>query len=241
MTRTLEPPPPIEVDETRAFVDELHQRFHQGRGFGPELSAGDPDARWDLAESSGEETAGGSMTTPDQNVVGEIGAAIGVSYGDEEPLKIGLKEASRDRHRWELDPASADDYREREMELSDSGPSDQILSMTHGHLRPHKERGAAAGMERRTAPALDIRGLRRIALLAHRAASDWGGAHPELWEVTAEIERALVKEQRQIDIGSLIRRLGKAGARRSDGRMYDVVRRDLIAELTELSAQKVEN
>lgn len=130
-------PPPIEDDETREFVEQLHERRHQGRGFGPELAAGDPDARWDEAESSGDETACGSETTPDQNGVAEIGAAIGLSYDDGEPLKVGEKEILRDQHRWELDPASADDYREREME-PDSGPCDPLLSMAHGHLRPHK-------------------------------------------------------------------------------------------------------
>jgi hypothetical protein len=131
--------PPIEDDETRAFVDELHEHYHQGRGFGPELSAGDPDARWDLAESSGEETAAGSMSTPDQNDVDAIGEALGIVYGAGEALKLFWKEEARDRHRWELDPASADDYREREAQPGGTGPSDPLLSMRNGGgRRPHK-------------------------------------------------------------------------------------------------------
>lgn len=100
----------------------------------PALSAGDLDARWDEAESSGEETAGGSQPTPDQEVVEEIGRAIGVTYQEGEVLKAGEKEAERDRHRWELDPASSEDYQERLHDTSD-GAADEILTMTHsGHL-----------------------------------------------------------------------------------------------------------
>ena len=70
----------------------------------PELSGGDLDARWDQAEAGGEETAGGSVPTPDQDVVEEIGRAVGVTYQDGEPLRAGRKEEERDEHRWELDP-----------------------------------------------------------------------------------------------------------------------------------------
>jgi hypothetical protein len=53
------------------------------------------------------------MPTPDQNVVEEIGQAMGVTYQDNEELKVGDKERDRDRKRWELDPASSDDYQDR--------------------------------------------------------------------------------------------------------------------------------
>ncbi len=53
------------------------------------------------------------MPSPDQNVVEEIGQAMGVTYQDNEELKFGDKERSRDKNRWELDPASSDDYQER--------------------------------------------------------------------------------------------------------------------------------
>jgi hypothetical protein len=74
------------------------------------LSAGDLDARWDQAEGAGEETVGGSAPTPDQDIVDEIGIAAGVTYQEGEPLRVGEKEEERDRHRWELDPASAEDF-----------------------------------------------------------------------------------------------------------------------------------
>ena len=40
----------------------------------------------------------------------EIGRAVGVQYEDNEELKGEAKIAERDRNRWELDPASAEDY-----------------------------------------------------------------------------------------------------------------------------------
>jgi Family of unknown function (DUF6335) len=44
----------------------------------PGLSGGDVDADWQGAQSSGEEAVGGSVATPDQDVVDEIGRALGV-------------------------------------------------------------------------------------------------------------------------------------------------------------------
>lgn len=95
----------------------------------PELSGGDLDARWDQAEAGGEETAGGSVPTPDQDVVEEIGRAVGVTYQDGEPLRAGRKEEERDEHRWELDPASAEDYEERAAQTDTD--RDTILRMKH--------------------------------------------------------------------------------------------------------------
>lgn len=43
----------------------------------------------------------------------DFGEAIGVSYNDDEELRFFDKEHERDIHRWELDPASAEDYRDR--------------------------------------------------------------------------------------------------------------------------------
>jgi hypothetical protein len=71
------------------------------------------DADWENAYSTGDEAPGGDMPTPDQDVVEEIGASLGVQYNDDEELKAVDKIADRDRHRWELDPASSDDYRDR--------------------------------------------------------------------------------------------------------------------------------
>ena len=40
----------------------------------------------------------------------DMGQALGVSYEDNEELKGSDKVIERDKHRWELDPASADDF-----------------------------------------------------------------------------------------------------------------------------------
>jgi hypothetical protein len=73
-------------------------------------------------------------TELDHDVVEEIGRAMGVIYCEDEQLKIGPKEAERDHHRWELDPASSEDYRQRLHDL-DGGPADKVLAMTHSHHR----------------------------------------------------------------------------------------------------------
>lgn len=78
----------------------------------PEDTAGDIDADWRHADV-GEETPGGSAPTPDQDIVEELGEAVGLTYEDNEPLDTAEKIAERDRHRWELDPASSEDYNKR--------------------------------------------------------------------------------------------------------------------------------
>ena len=75
----------------------------------PKLSAGDIDAAWDRADV-GEETVGGSSPTPDQDVVDQLGVAVGLTYEDNEPLDTEKKVAKRDDRRWELDPASSEGY-----------------------------------------------------------------------------------------------------------------------------------
>ena len=77
------------------------------------LCGDDPDAQWQMLESSGEEASCGSAMTPDQNVVDNFGDAFGIRYDSNEALSCGVKEYQRDRHRWELNPASSEDYQER--------------------------------------------------------------------------------------------------------------------------------
>jgi hypothetical protein len=106
----IEPP---NVDITTGSA-KLAQRLRESGGsVDPSLSAGDIDAAWDMAESQGDEAVGGSMPTPGQNNVQEMGEALGITYQDNEELKAGEKERSRDIKRWELDPASSDDYQDR--------------------------------------------------------------------------------------------------------------------------------
>lgn len=79
----------------------------------PSITGGDVDTNVEAAYFDGDEAPGGSNPTPDQDVVDEIGKALGVEYQDAEELRGGDELAARDTHRWELDPASAEDYRER--------------------------------------------------------------------------------------------------------------------------------
>ncbi len=90
-----------------------HQRAKEHTEGGQALTGGDVDSDWNDAYASGEETPGGDMSTPDQDVVEEIGRALGVEYEDAEELKGAEKIESRDRNRWEFDPASAEDYKDR--------------------------------------------------------------------------------------------------------------------------------
>ena len=87
----------------------LMKELREYHATSPELSGGDIDAAWDRADV-GEETVGGSSPTPDQDVVDQLGEAVGLTYEDNEPLDIERKLAKRDDRRWELDPASSEGY-----------------------------------------------------------------------------------------------------------------------------------
>jgi Family of unknown function (DUF6335) len=94
----------------RTGREELLQHIKEHNETSPAITAGDVDADWQLAYSSGDEAPGGDNPTPDQDVVDEIGEALGVNYDDGEELKGAAKIEDRDKHRWELDPASKDDF-----------------------------------------------------------------------------------------------------------------------------------
>ena len=78
----------------------------------PSITGGDVDADVENAYFSGDEAPGGDNPTPDQDIVDEIGRAIGLEYQDSEELDAD-KVVERDKHRWELDPASSEDYKDR--------------------------------------------------------------------------------------------------------------------------------
>ena len=80
-----------------------------GRGHGPgerereTILAGDPDDRALENEYAGEETPGGSATTPDQNEVDAIGRAYGLTEEDAGALRSAAEILDgRDRRRAEL-------------------------------------------------------------------------------------------------------------------------------------------
>jgi hypothetical protein len=89
-------------DTLKEELDEYHAKS-------PQLTGGDLDAAWQSASGAGEETVGGTAPTPDQDVVDELGQALGITYQDDEPLSGAEKLRQRDQERWELDPKSAED------------------------------------------------------------------------------------------------------------------------------------
>ena len=111
------PPSSLDFDRSasaaRSGRRELKERFDEHTETGPALTGGDVDADWESAYSVGDEAPGGDNPTPDQDLVDDIGRAVGVEYQDNEELKGDEKIAKRDRNRWELDPASSDDWDDR--------------------------------------------------------------------------------------------------------------------------------
>ena len=103
-------PPTVDIEAGSA---ELAERLREHHSTDPSLSAGDIDARWEDAEGSGEETVAGSAPTPGQDDTRQVASAMGIEYADDEPLKVGEKERNRDKNRFELDPASSEDWQER--------------------------------------------------------------------------------------------------------------------------------
>ncbi|MEP6917709.1 MAG: DUF6335 family protein, partial [Acidobacteriota bacterium] len=111
------PPSSLNLDRrpsaARSGRHELHETRLEHTEVSPEITAGDVDADWESAYATGDEAPGGDNPTPDQDRVDDIGKALGVVYEDNEELKASDKIAERDRKRWELDPASSDDYKDR--------------------------------------------------------------------------------------------------------------------------------
>ncbi|HEY9649493.1 MAG TPA: DUF6335 family protein [Coleofasciculaceae cyanobacterium] len=91
----------------------MRDRMEEYTSTSPELTGGDVDARWDQADSVGDEAVGGTVATPDQNVVEDLGVAVGLEYDDRVFLRTNDILEERDDRRWELDPSSSEDYPER--------------------------------------------------------------------------------------------------------------------------------
>jgi hypothetical protein len=111
------PPSSLDFDRSasaaRSGRRELRERYDEHTETSPALTGGDVDADWESAYSVGDEAPGGDNPTPDQDLVDDIGRAVGIEYQDNEELKGEAKVSKRDRNRWELDPASSDDWDER--------------------------------------------------------------------------------------------------------------------------------
>src|SRR3954453_22253351 len=113
------PTPPSSLDmnrrgsAARTGRDEMAEERADHANMTPSITGGDVDASVEDAYFTGDEAPGGDNPTPDQDIVDDIGRALGVEYQDNEELRASDKVAARDKHRWELDPASSEDYRDR--------------------------------------------------------------------------------------------------------------------------------
>ena len=112
------PPSSLDMDRNATAARTGRREMREKRGeltqTSPAITGGDVDADWESAYSVGDEAPGGDNPTPDQDIVDDIGRAVGVEYEDNEELKGEEKIAKRDRKRWELDPASSEDYNDRD-------------------------------------------------------------------------------------------------------------------------------
>lgn len=101
--------PPAAALEDRGEITGLADEMAAHPETGPVLSAGDLDADWMRAHDSGDEAVGGSTATPDQDVVDEIGRALGVPQGPEAEVRTSDEILhDRDRLRWHLEREAAD-------------------------------------------------------------------------------------------------------------------------------------
>lgn len=110
------PPSSLDMNRTPSAArsgrksQDDNRRRHSGMSA---LTGGDVDADAEGAYFSGDEAPGGDNLTPDQQDVEEMGHALGVNYQDDQELQGGEEVTERDKHRWEDNPASSDDYKDR--------------------------------------------------------------------------------------------------------------------------------
>ena len=96
----------LEISHAPKDPDILAQRLRNNTAASPRDAGGDLDAAWEDVNESGSETVAGDNPTPDQSLVEENAAAIGVTYEDNEELEIIEKIERRDRDRFELEESS---------------------------------------------------------------------------------------------------------------------------------------
>ena len=84
-----------------ATTGELIREITNHAGAGPTASGGAVDANWQRALDAGEETAGGSVSTPDEDVVDVFARALGVERASDAPVTTSQEMlGERDRQRW---------------------------------------------------------------------------------------------------------------------------------------------
>jgi hypothetical protein len=100
---TLQGPPAAETVRLRSDSERRVQRERrQHTSADPGLAGGDVDADWRRADSVGEEAPGGTVATPDQDRVDDLGAALGVPRAPDEEFRPSTEILEgRDRYRRE--------------------------------------------------------------------------------------------------------------------------------------------
>ncbi len=101
-------------DQFREAQDRGRRTGHENRprttespmGAQPEVQGLENEEEEEEEESEDDPSAG-------PNIAEDMADAVGISYQNDEPLHTEDKLEQRDRHRWELDPASSEDYEER--------------------------------------------------------------------------------------------------------------------------------
>jgi hypothetical protein len=74
------------------------------------LTGGDIDADWQRAADVGEEAVGGSVATPDQDRVDDLGRALGVPRAPDEEIRTSTEILEgRDRNRWDQEQSTGGD------------------------------------------------------------------------------------------------------------------------------------
>jgi Family of unknown function (DUF6335) len=102
------------VKEIHGYV--IGEQTRQGQGLNeasPELTGGDIDANYEQANTEGDESVGGTVVTPDMDIVDNLGKAVGLEMDDSNFLHTSEILENRDEKRWELEPKSSEDYQDR--------------------------------------------------------------------------------------------------------------------------------
>jgi hypothetical protein len=105
----LQGPPPREA--TRLRDDRERQAWAELARYtaaSPRLTGGDVDADWRRADAAGEEGVGGTVATPDQDTVDDLGEALGVPRAPDEEFRTSQEILERrDRSRGDQEDSTA--------------------------------------------------------------------------------------------------------------------------------------
>lgn len=98
------------ASETILIRSDTEVRAAAGLPDRARLTGGDVDADWQRAADVGEEAVGGSVPTPDQDRVDDLGRALGVPRAPDEEIRASTEILEgRDRNRWEQEQSSGGD------------------------------------------------------------------------------------------------------------------------------------